>query len=335
MGDLGSEPPTTEKSASIFLQIVEHPDGTVTRPFVPLIPVTDGDGPLIPVTDGNRDAVAVRSRDVLLGPFKISLRIYLPELHSSPSEKLPLVLFFHGGGFVLFRPASAPYHFSCEHMARSLSAIVLSLDYRLAPEHRLPAAYDDAVESILWVRSQAAADPSERDPWLAEHADFGRFFIMGSSSGANMAFHSALRVSDLDLQPLQIAGIVLNQPYLGGEERTPSEEASEEDAILPLRANDMLWRLALPLGADRDHEYCNPVSAMAAEKISKMPARCLVKGRRGDPLIDRQRQLLHVMEAAGLRVVGQLEDEGFHAIELLVPSAAEALFTDVSEFFNA
>ncbi|KAL0907827.1 hypothetical protein M5K25_022268 [Dendrobium thyrsiflorum] len=322
MGDHGIECSAKPNSANLFLQIIENPDGTITRPFVPQIPPSD----LI-------DGAAVRSRDIPLNPSsKTSLRLYLP---SSSLQKLPIILFFHGGGFILFNSSSAPYHFFCEQMAQSLSALVLSLDYRLAPDHRLPAAYDDALDAILWLRDQAAADSSERDPWLASHADFDRFFIAGSSSGANMAFHAAIRIADLDLQPLKIAGILLNQPYLGGEERTKSEDDSENDVILPLRASDMMWRLALPLGADRDHEYSNPAAAMSVSKISQIRARCLIKGRKGDPLIDRQRQFVKVMEAAGVPVVGQLEEEGIHAIEIFDPAAAEAFFFAVKEFINA
>ncbi|PKU88024.1 probable carboxylesterase 8 [Dendrobium catenatum] len=322
MGDHGIECSAKPNSPNLFLQFTENPDGTITRPFVPQIPPSD----LI-------DRADVRSRDIPLNSsLKTSLRLYVP---SSSLQKLPIILFFHGGGFILFNSSSAPYHFFCEQMAQSLSALVLSLDYRLAPDHRLPAAYDDALEAILWLRTQAAADSSARDSWLASHADFDRVFIAGSSSGANMAFHAAIRIADLDLQPLKIAGVLLNQPYLGGQERTKSEDDSENDVILPLRTSDMMWRLALPLGADRDHEYSNPAAAMCVSKISKIRARCLIKGRRGDPLIDRQRQFVKVMEAAGVRVVVQLEEEGIHAIELFDPAAAEAFFVTVKEFINA
>lgn len=149
-----------------------------------------------------------------------------------------------------------------------------------------------------------------------------------------MAFHAAMRVADLDLRPIKIEGIVLNQPYIGGEKRTKSEEDSERDLILPLRANDMLWRLALPGGADRDHEYCNVVEKMDLKVVSKMRARFLIKGWIGDPLIDRQRKLVEAMEAAGVGVVARMEEEGFHSVELFDSAAAEGFFADVKEFID-
>lgn len=312
---MGSEGHESNNTPNLFLQIVEHLDGTITRPIIPQIPPNN------------------LTKDIPLNPSsKTSLRLYLPKTLPPSPKKLPITLFFHGGGFVLFRAASAPYHAFCEQFASSLPALVLSLDYRLAPDHRLPAAYDDALDAVLWLRAQAA---SPSDPWLAAHADFGRVFLAGSSSGANMAFHAAIKIADLDLRPMNIAGVVLNQPYVGGEERTKSEDESERDLILPLRANDMLWRLALPVGADRDHEFCNPGEMMDAKVVSKMRARCLVKGRIGDPLIDRQRRLVEAMEAAGVGVVAQLEEKGFHSVELFDPAAADALFADVREFMNA
>lgn len=94
-----------------FLQIVEHPDGTITRPFVPQSPPN----PNPPVL----------SKDLPLNPSRGTyLRLYLPIAAASPDQKLPVLLFFHGGGFVLFSPSDASYHASCEAMAASLPALV-------------------------------------------------------------------------------------------------------------------------------------------------------------------------------------------------------------------
>ena len=207
-------------------------------------------------------------------------------------------------------------------MAGAVPALVISLEYRLAPEHRLPAAYDDAVEALLWVKAQTAAG----DPWLSQ-GDFSRFFLMGSSSGANIAYQAGLRAVALDLDPIRLCGIILNQLYLGGIERTASELASEEDVILPLRANDMMWGLSLPEGADRSHEFCDLV-------VPPLPGlvKCLVMGRDGDPLIDRQRVFANMLEVAGVSVVARLEGKGFHAIEHFVPDKAQEVFDEVRKF---
>nr|CAD1830451.1 unnamed protein product [Ananas comosus var. bracteatus] len=292
---------TPSKSSNIFLQIVEHLDGTISRPFFPTT------------------SASASSKDVPLNPAHNTwLRLYLPHEGDAAEEEegklLPIILYFHGGGFVLFGADSAIYDSPCAAMAASVPALVVSLHYRLAPEHRLPAAYDDALDALLWLRSQptAAAAP---EPWIARRGDFSRCFVMGSSSGANMAYHAAL-------------------PLLRRAERTASEAASEDDFMLPLRANDMLWRLSLPPGADRDHEFCNPLAAPRPPALRKLP-RCFVKGCKGDPLIDRQREFAQFLEGEGVEVVANLDDEGFHAIELFVPAKAEALFAEIREFIYA
>ncbi|XP_072995456.1 carboxylesterase 1-like [Typha latifolia] len=299
----------SDTTTSVLVQIVEHLDGTITRPFIPLSPPSPNPPPVL-------------SKDVVLNPtHRTSLRLYLP----AASGKLPILLFFHGGGFVLFNYSSTIYHICCESMSLSLPALVVSLDYRLAPEHRLPAAYDDAVEALLWLRES-------NDPWITNHGDLSKVFLTGSSSGANIAYQVAVRSSKLHLPPLNLCGLVLNQPYFGGVERTHSERELEGDSILPLRANDTLWRLSLPKGVDRDHEFSNPVKADG--KVVKLP-RCLVKGSKGDPLLDRQREFAKWLEEGGVEVVEKIDPEGFHAAELFVENKAAELFGEIREFVYA
>ncbi|KAL6644402.1 hypothetical protein ACP70R_016010 [Stipagrostis hirtigluma subsp. patula] len=306
-------PPMT-KETNLFMQIAVHQDGTITRPAVPALPPA-ADGPVL-----SRDVPL----DASLGTF---LRLYLP--NPPPSSRLPVVLYFHGGGFVILSAESFFYHASCEAMAAAVPAIVASLEYRLAPEHRLPAAYDDAVAAVRWLR-----DAAPGDPWVAAHGDLSRCFVMGSSSGGNMAFYAGVRTRGLDLAPAAVRGLLLHQPYLGGVERTPSEAKSEDDGMLPLEASDMLWSLALPLGADRDHEFCNPAKALPPAAVAGLP-RCLVTGHDGDPLIDRQKEFIKWLQDGGVEVVDKTEFTGFHAVELFVPEKAAELFAAVREFVDA
>ncbi|KAJ6821908.1 putative carboxylesterase 8 [Iris pallida] len=306
----------TPKSSSIFLQIIENPDGSVRRPVVPLVPPT-GTGP----------SPKVLAKDVPLDAANGTwLRLYLPN-PPPPETKLPVILYFHGGGFVVFSPDFLLYHSFCEQTAAALPALVVSLHYRLAPEHRLPAAYDDAVDALRWLRSSA-------DPWIASRGDLSRCFLAGSSSGGNIAYHAGLRASSLrlGLEPLKLAGVVMVQPFFGGEARTGSEEGSEEDAVLPLRANEMMWRMALPAGAGRDHEYCNP-AAKPMGKGTALP-RCLVSACRGDPLFDRQREFVRMLERAeGVEeVVASFDDEGYHSMELFDADSAKKLLSEVRGF---
>ncbi|CAM0144443.1 unnamed protein product [Urochloa decumbens] len=309
-----AQPPAMTKENNLFMQITINPDGTITRPEVPLIPPSSGGAAV------SRDVPL----DASLGTY---LRLYLPNPAPPPPTKLPVVLFFHGGGFVLFSPATVFYHAHCEAMAAAVPCLVASLDYRLAPERRLPAAYDDDASALAWLLGAGGA----ADPWLAAYADLSRCYVMGSSSGGNMAFFAGLRTKSA----AAVRGLVLHQPYLGGVERTSSEAASEDDAMLPLEASDKLWSLALPEGADRDHEFCNLTKAVAPAALAGMP-RCLVTGNRGDPLIDRQREFARwLAEQGGVEVVARMEHEGGHADELFVPESAHELFAAMREFMAA
>lgn len=306
-----------------FLKISLNQDGTLTRPEAfPCIPPTSDPTDLT-------DSQLALSKDFRT-KNGILLRLFRP-LESL--AKLPLIIYFHGGGFVFFSATSAPFHNSCIRMSTVCNALVLSVDYRLAPENRLPAAYDDAMEAITWVQDQAN-NVNGCDPWLKEHADFSKVFLMGSSAGGTTAYYSGLRALDMDLNPIKITGLIINQGYFGGVERTQSELRLVNDRVVPLAANDLLWSLALPEGVDRDHEYCNPSTGSSSEKIQRLP-RCLVRGYGGDPLVDRQKELAKMLEGRGVHVTANFDEEGAHAVELTDPVKATKLYDEIKNFVQS
>lgn len=155
---------------------------------------------------------------------------------------------------------------------------------------------------------------------------------MGSSAGSNIVYHIGLRSIDLNLSPLKIVGLILNQPYFGSVERTSSQLRLANDKIVPLILDDLMWSLALPQGADRDHEYCNPMTNPEREKIARLP-RCLFKGDTGDPLVDKQKEVAKMVEACGVQVVARLDEDGSHGAEFFDPvNSGKRLIELVKEF---
>ncbi|PON88064.1 Alpha/beta hydrolase fold [Trema orientale] len=210
------------------LQIVRNDDGTITR----LLKLPDTPASPDPTLPNSPD---VLSKDVHLDQSKSTwVRIYLPRhaldnSSTSSSSKLPLVVNFHGGGFITFSASSSLVHDFALNSAAQLSAVVVSVEYRLAPEHRLPAAYEDAMDALHCIRSA-------EDDWLRRYADLSQCFLMGGIAGANIAYHAGLRAAAeaQSLEPIKIRGLILHQPFFGGAQRSGSELRLVNDPVLPL-----------------------------------------------------------------------------------------------------
>ncbi|KAL3814888.1 hypothetical protein ACJIZ3_016156 [Penstemon smallii] len=278
---------------------------------------------------------SVVSKDVTLNADKKTwMRIYRPnKLPSNDSAvaRLPIILYFHPGGWIQMSIADTIIHEQSNRISGEVPAILVAVEFRLAPESRLPAQYEDAMDAIVWVRNQAA-DGANGDPWIREYGDFSRCYLYGTSCGANIAFNAALRMPELKLQPLKVAGTILNQPFFGGKQRTKSELKLATDEYFPLPVHDLLWELALPLGTDRDHRYCNPfVDGPMKDKVKHL-GRCLVIGFGGDPLIDRQQTFVHMLVQQGVRVEARFDDVGFHGIDMIDPRRATAIRNFIKEF---
>lgn len=309
----------------VHLKIAPNSDGTITRlrgdPHAPPSP-----DPSLPIPVLTKDAPINQSHNT-------SARIFLPRkalLDHSP--KLPLIVYFHGGGFILFSAASDFLHDHCVNLANDVGSIVVSVDYRLAPEHRLPAAYDDAMEALHWIRTQS-------DDWLRNHADYSNCYLMGSSAGANIAYHAGLRVAagvDQDfLKPLKIRGLILSQPFFGGTKRMPSELRLANDPVVPSHVCDLMWELSLPVGVDRDHEYCNPTAGdgpVVLDHVRRVGWRVLVTGREGDPLMDHQMALARLMEEKGVAVVRRFAGGACHGAEVRDPIRRNQLYDRIKDF---
>ncbi|XP_011034694.1 PREDICTED: probable carboxylesterase 15 [Populus euphratica] len=211
------------------------------------------------------DGVAIR--DVTIDENSgLSVRIYLPQHepdhYTDNSDKLPLIVHFHGGGFCISQADWYMYYYIYSRLARSAPAIVVSVYLRLAPEHRLPAAIDDGFSALMWLRALAQGQKSY-ESWLNNHGDFNRVFLIGDSSGGNLVHHVAARAGQLDLSPMRLAGGIPVHPGFVRSERSKSEMEQPESPFLTLDMVDRFLKLALPKGCTKDHPFTCPMGQAA------------------------------------------------------------------------
>ncbi|XP_027180718.1 carboxylesterase 1-like isoform X1 [Coffea eugenioides] len=323
-----SHPPEDLYGAQGFIPLgfIRNPDGSITREVVdPINPVSSYDSsPILLV------------KDIPVNPSKNTwVRVFLPKepIKSSPDKKLPLLIYIHGGGLIKCSAAHPFFDDIYSIFAADIPAVILTIEYRLAPEHRLPAAYEDCLEVLQWIKNS-------QDEWLTQHADLSNSFIFGNSAGGNIAYHVCLIASSCvdDLKPLNIKGVILHQPFLGGVKRTESELRGVNDKILPQATVDIGWELALPVGADRDHEFCNPMLSIKLgqfDAIKGLGWKILVAGYEGDPLSDRQVELAKILEENGVEVVAKFDKGGYHGIEFYELSKMKILCDVVKKFVES
>ncbi|OMP01116.1 Alpha/beta hydrolase-3, partial [Corchorus olitorius] len=238
----------------------------------------------------NKVKNSVSSIDVSLDVSRnLWFRVYSP----SNSQLLPVLIFFHGGGFSFLSTASLGYDMLCRNFAFKLPAIVVSVNYRLAPEHRYPSQYNDGFDVVKFLDENATV--------LPQNADLSRCFLAGDSAGANLAHHVAVRACKTELRTMKVIGLVSLQPFFGGEERTKSEAqlVAPSSLLVSVPRTDWCWKAFLPKGSNRDHAAAN-VSGPNAEDIAGLdfPATMVVVGG-FDPLKDWQKRYYEWLRKSG------------------------------------
>jgi acetyl esterase len=225
------------------------------------------------------DPLAAATADFgIPGPASdIPVRRYRP----SGTGPFPTVVYFHGGGFVL---GSLDTHdLLCRHLTVRSDCVVVSVDYRLAPEHPFPAAVKDARAALEW----AAGDPTELD------AD-GQIAVAGDSAGGNLAAMTSLLATGNDGPALDVDHQLLVYPAVAMGREYPS---TRDHAGYVLEAADMEWFNDCYFGSDLTLR--NPCAdPMRACDLSGLPPATVVTAG-FDPLRD-----------AGIACARRLDDEG-------------------------
>ena len=271
-----------------------------------------------------------KSKDVMIDSTKsISGRMFLPDTPGSSSH-LPVLVYFHGGGFCIGSTTWLGYHTFLGDLAVASQTIVLSVDYRLAPENRLPIAYDDCYSSLEWLSNQVSSEP-----WL-ERADLCRVFLSGDSAGGNIAHNVALKViQEKTYDHVKIRGLLPVHPYFGSEERTEKEREGEAAGYVAM--NDLLWKLSLPQGSNRDYSGCNfERAAISSAEWGRFPA-VVVYVAGLDFLKERGVMYAGFLEKKGVEVkLVEAEDQS-HVYHVYHPQseATHLLQKQMSEFIHS
>ncbi|GIW41914.1 MAG: putative lipase/esterase [Candidatus Binatia bacterium] len=252
--------------------------------------------------------VEVESHDrTIPGPGgSIPVRLYRPDR----SGRLPALVYFHGGGWVIGDLES--HDNVCRALSKGARCLVVSVDYRLAPENPFPAAVDDAFAATKWVHANAAeigADPE-------------RLAVGGDSAGGNLAAVVALRARDEGGPPLRFQLLVY--PVTDSRFDWPSYRENGEGYLLTLDAMRWFWSLYVPDEKQRTHPFVAPLRAPDHRNLP--PAHVITA--EFDPLRDEGEAYAEKLRAAGVpatvhRFAGMFH--GFFSMDAVLPAAREAI----------
>jgi acetyl esterase len=226
------------------------------------------------------EVAKVEDRTVPVTGGEIPVRVYTP----SGSGPFPVLVYYHGGGWVIGNRDSvdAP----CRSLANSAQCVVVSVDYRLAPEHKFPTAAEDCYDATRWV---------------AEHAgelavDAGRIAVGGDSAGGNLAAVVALMARDRGGPKLAFQLLVY--PVTDYSWETPSYTENAEGFMLTKQSMVWFWNHYVASETDATHMHASP---LRAESLTGLPP-ALVITAEFDPLRDEGEAYAERLKQAGVPV---------------------------------
>jgi len=255
------------------------------------------------------------------GPLgAIPLRVYRPA-GVPDSTRLPVHVFFHGGGWVIGDIET--HDVVCRQLTSEAGVSVISVDYRLAPEHKFPAAVNDAWAATRWIVAHAAE----------LGVDGGRLSVGGDSAGGNLAAVVALLARDAGAPKISLQVLVYPVTDLGAETKSYADLA---DGYM-LTRDSMRWFRAQYLTKEEEalDWRVSPIRATSLAGVA--PALVITAGF--DPLRDEGEAYARKLREAGVSVdaicfggmihgfvpMGRLIDTAFRGVTLIAGSLRQAL----------
>ncbi|RFZ83555.1 alpha/beta hydrolase [Mucilaginibacter terrenus] len=249
--------------------------------------------------------VDTAGKEIPVAGGSIHARVYTPK---SGKSVYPVIVYYHGGGFVIAN--LDVYDASANVLAEKTDAIVVSVAYRLAPEHKFPTAHDDAFAAYKWVLANAASI----------HGDAKKVAVAGESAGGNLAINTAIKARDTKIAlPTAIIAVY---PVAGSDMNTKSY--TKNAAAKPLDKPMMMWFVKNYLNSMAEGKDTR-INLVAAN-LKGLPPTTIITDEI-DPLQSEGMMLADKLKAAGVKVDSKNWDgvtHEFFGMGALVPQAKEA-----------
>jgi acetyl esterase len=236
----------------------------------------------------------------------IPVRIYTPD----GDPPLPLLVYYHGGGWVLGNLDQVDA--TCRELANAAGCVVVSVDYRLAPEHTYPAAAEDSYAAFRWVADNASA----------LGGDSRRIAMGGDSAGGNLAAVVCLMAKERGGPSPSFQALVY--PVTDHSFETASYRDNAEGYLLTTTAMRWFWDQYLNEPGEGRQPYASP---LRAEDLSGLPPALIITAE-FDPLRDEGEAYGERLRQAGVPVVVSRYDgmiHGFFGMSLIVDKAKLAV----------
>lgn len=263
---------------------------------------------------GAADPVHAIENRTIPGPGgAIPIRIYRP----SAEMQLPAMVYFHGGGWVVCNLDT--HHAICSGLANASGVVVISVDYRLAPDHKFPAAVDDAYAATVWAAENASRlgiDPA-------------RISVVGDSAGGNLAAVVAIKCRDENGPSIARQALVYPVTDLSRMDTGSYEEFASG---YQLTRADMMWFRKHYLSSDTDRRHPH-VSPLLAEDLSGLPPALIITAE-CDPLRDEGEAYAERLKKAGVAVTLHRYDGMIHpffSLGSVIPQGLDAI-QEVADF---
>jgi acetyl esterase len=208
----------------------------------------------------------------------VPVRIYTPV---GPGP-FPVLVWFHGGGWVIGDLESADP--TARHLAVGAGCVVVSVDYRLAPETKFPGAADDCYAATVWAAQNAAQ----------LNGDASRIAVGGDSAGGNLAAAVSLMARDRKASPLAFQLLVY--PVTARDFNTPSYRQNANGYLLTRDGMQWYWDHYLNQAAEAENPYAAP---LVAKDLTGLPPALVITAEM-DPLRDEGEAYAQRLQAAGI-----------------------------------